>query len=31
MDMIKQSQSTQSKKLSVALQYLKNEVIHKAF
>ena len=31
MDMIKQSQSTQSKKLSVTLQYLKNEVIHKAF
>ena len=29
--MIKQSQSTQSNKLSIALQYLKNEVSHKAF
>ena len=31
MSMIKHSQSTQSNKLSIALQYLKNEVSHKAF
>ena len=31
MGMIKHSQSTQSNKLSVALQYLKNDVSHKAF
>ena len=31
MDMIKHYQSTQSNRLSIALQYLKNEVSHKAF
>ena len=31
MGMIKHSQSAQSNKLSIALQYLKNEVGHKAF
>ena len=31
MSMIKHSQSTQSNKISIALQYLKNEVSHKAF
>ena len=31
MDMIKHYQSTQSNRLSIALQYLKNEVCHKAF
>ena len=31
MDMIKHYQSPQSNKLSIALQYLKNEVSHKAF
>ena len=31
MDMIKHSQSTQSNKVLTALQYLKNEVSHKAF
>ena len=29
--MIKHSQSTQSNKISIALQYLKNEFSHKAF
>ena len=31
MDVIKHYQSTQSNRLSIALQYLKNEVSHKAF
>ena len=31
MGMIKHSQSTQINKISIALQYLKNEVSHKAF
>ena len=31
MGMIKHSQSAQSNKLSITLQYLKNEVGHKAF
>ena len=31
MGMIKHSQVTQSNKLAIALQYLKNEIIHKAF
>ena len=31
MDMIKHSQSSQSNKLVIALQYLTNEVSHKAF
>ena len=31
MDMIKYSQSTQSNKLAIVLQYLTNEISHKAF
>ena len=31
MDMIKYSQSTQSNKLAIALQYLKSKVSHKGF
>ena len=31
MGMIKHSQSTKSNKLAIAVQYLKNEVSHKAF